>query len=94
MEAVSRASEFFDFTLSDVTSPHSSRMGAQLRFDRISEDAFESILAQYPETVPSKLADLEEQRLSAIPARLQQRKAEDKAYLTKEEVATLVDWKL
>jgi len=67
---------------------------SQHAFDRISSDDFEQILAQYPETVPSKLADLEEQRLSIIPATLKQRKAKGKAYLTKNEVATLVDWKL
>jgi hypothetical protein len=51
-------------------------------------------LSQYPETVPSKLADLEEQRLSTIPTVLAQRRSEGQAYLTKTEVATLVDWKL
>ncbi len=95
--AVARASEFFDFTCIRRhvnTSLHSHKMGAQLRFDHISEDDFESLLVQYPETVPPKLADLEDQRLSVIPARLRGRKAEDRAHLTKAEVATLVDWKL
>lgn len=63
-------------------------------FDRISKCDFEQTLAQYPETVPSKLADLEEQRLSNIPSTLKERKTKGKAYLTKKEVATLVDWKL
>jgi hypothetical protein len=67
---------------------------SQYAFDRISNDDFEQILAQYSETVPSKLIDLEEQRLSTIPATLKERKAKRNAYLTKEEVATLVDWKL
>ena len=67
---------------------------SQYAFDRISKDQFEQTLAQYSETVPSKLADLEEQRLSAIPVKLRERKAKGNAYLTKAEVATLVDWKL
>jgi hypothetical protein len=67
---------------------------SQYAVDRISNDDFEQILAQYPETVPSKRADLEEQRLLTIPATLKERKAKGNAYLTKEEVATLVDWKL
>jgi hypothetical protein len=67
---------------------------SQYAFDCISNDDFEQILAQYPKTVPSRLADLEEQRLSNIPATLKERKAKRNAYLTKEEVATLVDWKL
>ena len=67
---------------------------SQYAFDRISKDDFEQILAQYPKTVPSKLADLEEQRLSTIPAKLKERKAKGNAYLTKGELATLVDWKL
>lgn len=67
---------------------------SQYAFDRISSDDFDHILAQYPETVPSKLADLEEQRLSTIPSTLKERKTKGKAYLTKDEVATLVDWKL
>jgi hypothetical protein len=67
---------------------------SQYAFDRISNDDFGQILAQYPETVPSKLADLEEQRLSTIPATLKERNAKGNAYLTKNELAKLVDWKL
>jgi hypothetical protein len=69
-------------------------MGSQHAFDRITGSDFEEILSQYPETVPAKLADLEEQRLSTIPKVLAKRRAEGQAYLTKAEVATLVDWKL
>ena len=67
---------------------------SQYAFDRISKDDFEQILAQYTETVPPKLADLEKQRLSTIPAKLKEREAKGNAHLTKGEVATLVDWKL
>jgi hypothetical protein len=67
---------------------------SQYAFDRISKDDFEHILAQYPKTVPPKLADLEEQRLSTIPAKLKEREAKGNAHLTKIQLATLVDWKL
>lgn len=69
-------------------------MGSHLAFELISKDDFDKILSRYPETVPSKLADLEGQRLSTLPARLREREAVGKAFLTKDEVATLVDWKL
>ena len=69
-------------------------MGSQYAFDRIVEADFDNILSQYPETVPSKLSHLEEQRLSIIPAALAGRKKEGRAFLNKAEVATLVDWKL
>lgn len=69
-------------------------MGSQHAFDRISASDFEEILPQYPGVVPAKLADLEEQRLTTIPEILVKRRAEGQAYLTKAEVATLVDWKL
>jgi hypothetical protein len=69
-------------------------MSGQYAFDGISGSDFESILTQYPDVVPSKLADLEEQRLSTIPTALAKRRAKSQAYLTKAEVATLVDWKL
>jgi len=69
-------------------------MGSQYAFDRIARSDFEDILSQYPDVVPTKLADLEEQRLSTIPEILAKRRAEGEAYLTKAEVATLVDWKL
>ena len=69
-------------------------MGSQHAFDRIAASDFEEILLQYPDTVSAKLADLEKQRLSTIPNVLAKRRAEGQAYLTKTEVATLVDWKL
>lgn len=69
-------------------------MGSHYAFDRIAESDFEEILSQYSEAIPAKLADLEEQRLSTIPKALAKRREEGEAYLTKAEVATLVDWKL
>jgi hypothetical protein len=72
----------------------STAMGSQYAFGSISAGDFDDILSQYSEAVPSKLADLEEQRLSVIPDVLAERRSEGQAYLTKKEVATLVDWKL
>lgn len=69
-------------------------MGSQWDFDSISQADFDDILAQYLDIVPSKLADLEEQRQKIIPSRLSERKANGRGFLTKDEVATLVDWKL
>ena len=69
-------------------------MASQHAFDRIAGSDFEDILSQYPVVVPTKLADLEEERLSTIPNVLARRRAEGEAYMTKAEVATLVDWKL
>lgn len=69
-------------------------MESQYSFRKISEGDFDDILSQYDEVVPSKLAQLEEERLVTIPASLAARKKDSKAYLSKSEVATLVDWKL
>lgn len=69
-------------------------MDHRYAFDHISEADFDEVLSQYPETVPSKLAELEEQRLSIIPTVLAGRRKEGNAFLTKAEVTTLVDWKL
>lgn len=68
--------------------------GSRYALDNISTDGFDDLLAQYPSVVPQKLAELEKQRLNILPAEVDKRKADGKAYLTKQEVATLVDWKL
>jgi hypothetical protein len=69
-------------------------MGSHYAFDRIAGSDFEEILLQYPDIIPARLAGLEEQRLSTTPETLAKRRAEGQAYLTKAEVATLVEWKL
>lgn len=63
-------------------------------FDGIDRTNFDKLLEQYADVVPEKLAELEEQRLSQIPSTLAHRKSDGNPYLTKDEVATLVDWKL
>lgn len=57
----------------------------------ISLEEFEALLDKYSEHVPTKLAELEEERLRSIPAALTKRK---EASLQKTEVQSLVEWKL
>lgn len=61
-------------------------------FEQIEPAAFDSILEQYPKVVPQKLSDLDEHRYNTIPIALKKRT--DDVSLSKEEVATLVTWKL
>ncbi|KAI4719033.1 hypothetical protein E4T48_04786 [Aureobasidium sp. EXF-10727] len=58
----------------------------------ITYDTFSELLGSYKELVPSKLDELEEQRLETIPKSLSERT--DDAHLNKAEVQKLVDWKL
>lgn len=68
--------------------------------DSISKSEFQEILSRYPSLVPEKLKALDEKRLHTIPDRVEERKHAKKdgfnvgAYLSKEEVLDLVDWKL
>lgn len=59
----------------------------------ITPGTFTTVLGQYPSIVPAKLAALDEARYNSIPQRLKGSER-DKPSLSKEEVATLVDWKL
>lgn len=59
----------------------------------ITPSSFTKLLHQYPSVVPAKLTDLDEERYTSIPQRLGSTKG-NRAALTKDEVATLVDWKL
>nr|OQO30999.1 hypothetical protein B0A51_01238 [Rachicladosporium sp. CCFEE 5018] len=67
---------------------------ADFTFDGIDKGTFNSLLKQYPTCVPDKLGSFDEQRFNNLPGILAKRNGEGKVYLTKEEVATLVDWKL
>jgi hypothetical protein len=58
----------------------------------ISKPTFDAILSRYSSTAPEKLRDLDAQRYDAIPTAVAKREGE--AYLTKEEVLGLVEWKL
>jgi hypothetical protein len=57
----------------------------------ITLPTFNTVLARYPTAVPDKLRALDTQRYVAIPAAVA---ARADAHLTKEEVVTLVEWKL
>lgn len=59
--------------------------------EAIDTAALEALLNQYPEIIPEKLVTLEKQRLNVIPQAIKER---DPAYITKDELATLMDWKL
>lgn len=61
------------------------------RIDEITIDTIHQLLTSYSSTVPDKLHALDEARYEAIPSALA---ARDETSLTKQEVATLVDWKL
>jgi hypothetical protein len=63
-----------------------------LHIDNITLDAFNDVLSRYPSTAPDKLRDLDAQRYDTIPAQVAARQGDK--YLTKDEVETLVTWKL
>lgn len=81
-------------------------MKSNLQPDRINLATFNRLLAQYDDCVPKQLADLEELRLHTIPEALAERAAvaakgeeeeeeeEEGAYLEKDELKSLVEWKL
>lgn len=61
-------------------------------YSAIDASTFDALLKQYPNVVPAKLAELDMERYETIPESLD--KAHDGRYLTKEQVLTLVAWKL
>lgn len=60
----------------------------------VSRVDFNNILARYQDAVPAKLHDLDKLRFESIPEKVAQRKKEFDAFLEKEEVESLVEWKL
>lgn len=67
-------------------------MDGKERYENINATTFGALLEEYPNVVPAKLSELDHERYDNIPNRLSQRK--DPKFLTKDEVATLVNWKL
>ena len=65
-----------------------------LSYTEISKETFDEILSQYPSAVPDNLRELDAFRYDEIPATVAQRAETEKAYLKKEEVVKLVEWKL
>lgn len=60
-------------------------------FTSISPTTFDALLADYPTILPKKLEELDQQRYTSISNAIDQRGS---AYLTKDELTALVDWKL
>lgn len=71
---------------------HQALTMSQLHIKNISLDEFNNVLSRYPSAVPDKLQELDTLRYDAIPAKVAER--QDTAYLTKDEVEKLVEWKL
>jgi hypothetical protein len=71
-------------------------MTASLDPQAIDEETLNDVLSRYDEHVPDKLKDLDEARYEEIPDALAERKAasSSQAYLSKDEVERLVEWKL
>jgi hypothetical protein len=70
-------------------------MAKNLSFEAITAADFDACLDRYDEVVSDKLRELDEFRFVTIPAELKKRRnAKGGAWLAKEEVQKLVDWKL
>jgi len=69
-------------------------MAKKYAFETIDKTTFNALLEQYQDVIPQKLAELEKQRLITVPSKLGERRSGGDPYLDKDEVATLVDWKL
>jgi hypothetical protein len=70
-------------------------MPGNLAADIISPGDFDAVLKRYENHVPAKLAELDKLRFVTIPSVLTSRHDEDsQAWLEKEELQQLVDWKL
>ena len=61
-------------------------------FERIEPAVFDAVFQEYSNVVPQKVFHLDDQRYNIIPTAVKNR--EEDVSLSKEEVATLVDWKL
>ncbi|KAF2223559.1 hypothetical protein BDZ85DRAFT_111184 [Elsinoe ampelina] len=61
----------------------------------IAKSDFDRILKHYPAVIPDKLKDLDQKRLIDIPKATDKRRhSKEGVHLTKDEVVTLVKWKL
>lgn len=71
-------------------------MDNEYNFDRITLETFKSLLEQYADVVDPKLVELDKGRYETIPQAVQARKAGAASShgLTKDELTTLVEWKL
>ena len=69
-----------------------ARMDKPQTVDVIDPATFDEILLEYSDAVPEKLSELDKQRYVIIPEIIKKQK--DSRFLSKQQVATLVDWKL
>jgi len=69
-------------------------MKPSLRAESINHIDFRFQLRFYEDLVPKSLKDLEELRLRGIPEVLAQRRKDGNAFLERNEVTALVEWKL
>ncbi|QDS68760.1 hypothetical protein FKW77_004935 [Venturia effusa] len=70
-------------------------MANSLSYKTITPDRFATYLARYEDVVPDNLRDLDAYRFVTVPGLLEERRSEGgEAWLEKEEVQKLVDWKL
>ena len=69
-------------------------MKAHLLPSNVSLATFDRILAKYDDQVPERLAELEELRLHTLPDAIAQRRKDGEAYIAKDELKSLVEWKL
>jgi hypothetical protein len=65
------------------------------KYTAIAKEAFNTILSRYPSLVPPALHGVDTTRYEVIPDTLRERKdGMNGAYLMKEDVVSLVEWKL
>jgi len=70
-------------------------MHPQYAIHTIEPPTFWRLLRQYPDVLEKYLADLDKQRLTAIPQTVKQRgSGYNSPFVTKDELLTLVDWQL
>lgn len=73
----------------------STAMATSLSFKKITPDEFATYLNRYDGTVPDSLRELDEYRFVTIPGLLKERRGKKGgAWLEREEVQKLVEWKL
>lgn len=70
-------------------------MAASLSYEEITPDEFAAYLGRYEDIVPDNLRELDEYRFATIPDLLRERRGKKGgAWLEREEVQKLVEWKL
>lgn len=76
-----------------IANPPTTPTMPPLHIKTITLGAFKDVLSRYPAMVPEKLRDLDAQRYDIIRKAVAAQEESEK-HLTKEQVVTLVEWKL